>query len=91
MRLLTKAAAIEFARAGYNIRVNSVHPGVIKTPMSAPLVNDPVVGKALIDGTPIGFLGEPDDVAYGVLYLASDESRFVTGSEMVIDGGRTAC
>lgn len=91
VRLLTKAAAIEFARAGYNIRVNSVHPGVIKTPMSAPLVNDPVVGKALIDGTPIGFLGEPDDVAYGVLYLASDESRFVTGSEMVIDGGRTAC
>jgi len=91
VRLLTKAAAVEFARAGYNIRVNSVHPGVIKTPMSAPLVNDAVAGKALLDGTPIGFFGEPDDVAYGVLYLASDESRFVTGSEMVIDGGRTTC
>lgn len=90
LRLLTKAAAVEFAEAGYNIRVNSVHPGVIRTPMSASLVNDPITGKALLDGTPIGFFGEPEDVAYGVLYLASDESRFSTGSELVIDGGRTA-
>jgi len=93
VRLLTKAAAIEFSKAysNYNIRVNSVHPGVIKSAMSAPLINDPVANKLLLGWTPIGYFGEPKDIAYGVLYLASDESRFVTGSEMVIDGGWTAC
>jgi 3(or 17)beta-hydroxysteroid dehydrogenase len=93
VRLLTKAAAIEFSKAysNYNIRVNSVHPGVIKSAMSAPLINDPVTNKLLLDWTPMGYFGEPEDIAYGVLYLASDESRFVTGAELVIDGGWTAC
>lgn len=93
VRLLTKAAAIEFSKAylDYNIRVNSVHPGVIKTAMSNRLASDPKIKKLLLDWTPMGYFGEPEDIAHGVLYLASDESRFVTGSEMVIDGGWTAC
>lgn len=96
VRLLTKSAAVECAEAGLNIRVNSVHPGVIDTPMY----------KAFFDGMdeqsakaaearftalhPIGHVGAPDDVAQCVLFLASDASKFVTGSEMVVDGGLTA-
>jgi len=92
VRLLTKAAAIEFSKAGhnYNIRVNSVHPGVIKTPMTEWIQKDSAGAEAIIKEQPIGYLGEPEDVAYGVLYLASDESRYLTGSELVIDGGWTA-
>ncbi len=89
VRLLTKAAAIEFSKKhlDYNIRVNSVHPGVILTPMTAPLLDS---GAATLDWIPAGHVGEPEDVAHGVLYLASEESKYVTGAEMVIDGGWTA-
>ncbi|HEX7474707.1 MAG TPA: SDR family oxidoreductase, partial [Dehalococcoidales bacterium] len=92
VRLLTKASAIEFSKAGhdYHIRVNSVHPGVIKTPMTKWITDDPEKAKAIMSIQPIGYMGEPEDVAYGVLYLASDESKYVTGSELVIDGGWTA-
>jgi 3(or 17)beta-hydroxysteroid dehydrogenase len=92
VRLLTKAAALECSKAGhdYNIRVNSIHPGVIQTPMVEALLRDVDIRERLKDIHPIGFLGEPIDIAYVVLYLASDESRLVTGSEMVIDGGWTA-
>jgi len=92
VRLFTKAAAIEFSKAGhdYNIRVNSVHPGVIETPMMAPFFEDETVRKEMTVWHPIGHLGEAEDIAYGVLYLASDESKFVTGAELVIDGGWTA-
>jgi 3(or 17)beta-hydroxysteroid dehydrogenase len=92
VRLLTKAAAFEFSRAvyNYNIRVNSVHPGVIPTPMTNPLISDPAGGKDMLSWTPMGHFGDREDVAYGVLYLASDESKFVTGAELVIDGGWTA-
>lgn len=94
VRLLTKSTALHCARAGYGIRVNSVHPGYIFTPMVAKsMVASPEPEKArrrLEALHPVGRLGEPDDVAYGVLYLASDESKFVTGSELVIDGGYTA-
>lgn len=92
VRILSKAAAVEFSKAGYdfNIRVNSVHPGVIETPMTAPMINDPKGGREMLAWTPIGHFGEPLDVAYGVLFLASDESKFVTGSELVIDGGWSA-
>jgi 3(or 17)beta-hydroxysteroid dehydrogenase len=91
VRLFTKAAALEFSKIGhdYNIRVNSVHPGVIETPMVASLRDDSL-GDTLGKIMPIGFIGQPADVAYGVLYLASDESRLVTGAELVIDGGWTA-
>jgi NAD(P)-dependent dehydrogenase (short-subunit alcohol dehydrogenase family) len=94
VRLLTKAAALHCARQRYGIRVNSVHPGHIKTPMvmrSLEVQPDPAAAMAALTAEyPGGEIGEPDDIAYGVLYLASDESKFVTGSELVIDGGFTA-
>lgn len=94
VRLFTKSAALHCAKSGYGIRVNSVHPGYIWTPM--------VEENAKRDGNveerraqltalhPIGKLGVPEDIAYGILYLASDEAGFVTGTELVIDGGYTA-
>ena len=92
VRLLSKAAAMEFSKAGhdFNIRVNSVHPGVIETPMTAPMIQDPEGEAEMLSWTPIGHFGEPMDVAYGVLFLASEESKFITGSELVIDGGWSA-
>ena len=94
VRLLTKSAALYCAKAGYNIRVNSVHPGYIWTPMVENFLKsqgDVAQGRKTLDSLhPIGHVGEPDDIAYGVLYLASDESKFVTGTELVIDGGYTA-
>ena len=92
VRIFTKAAALECSKAGYdyNIRVNSVHPGVIKTPMVEGLMNDEEKRKTALSWHPIGRFGEPEDIAYGVLYLASDESKFITGAELVIDGGWTA-
>jgi NAD(P)-dependent dehydrogenase (short-subunit alcohol dehydrogenase family) len=94
VRLLTKSAALYCARGGLNIRVNSVHPGYIRTPMIDNALAASPDGQAIYDYLvslhPVGHLGEPDDIAYGVLYLASDESKFVTGSELVIDGGYTA-
>jgi NAD(P)-dependent dehydrogenase (short-subunit alcohol dehydrogenase family) len=92
VRLFTKAAALECSKAGhdYNIRVNSIHPGVIETPMMRDRLKDETLRKIREDWHPIGRIGEPDDIAYGVLYLASDESKFVTGAELIIDGGWTA-
>jgi len=88
VRLLTKATAIQYASHG--IRVNSVHPGPIETPMTAARRADPQTLQLILGRIPLGRYGKPEDVAYGVLYLASDESSFVTGSELVIDGGWTA-
>lgn len=94
VRLLTKSAALYCARGGTKIRVNSVHPGYIWTPMVRHALEssaNPDERRRTLEGLhPVGHLGEPNDVAYGVLYLASDESTFVTGSELVIDGGYTA-
>lgn len=95
VRLFTKSAALHCAKSGYGIRVNSVHPGYIWTPMVEESTkesgNDVEERKAALTALhPIGKLGTPDDIAYGILYLASDESGFVTGSELVIDGGYTA-
>ncbi len=88
VRLLTKATAIQYAKEG--IRANSVHPGPIVTPMTEAARADPERYKVMLARIPLGCYGQPEDVAYGVLYLASDESRWVTGSELVIDGGWTA-
>ena len=88
VRLFTKSTAIQYASEG--IRANSIHPGTIETLMTAHLLAEEQYRQDRIDRTPIGRLGRPEDVAYGALYLASDESSFVTGSELVIDGGRTA-
>ena len=88
VRLLTKSTAIQYAKDG--IRANSIHPGVIETPMTQDVVNDPSFREFRLTANPISRLGQPADIAYGALYLASDESSFVTGSELVIDGGWTA-
>ena len=88
VRLLTKSTAIQYASDG--IRANSVHPGTIETPMTEGFLVDPSMRQDRMDRTPIGRLGKPEDVAYGALFLASDEASFMTGSELVIDGGRTA-
>lgn len=85
---LTKSAAMYCAANKLPIRVNSIHPGSCKTAMSENLPAE--IQQAQIDKHPIGHLGEPIDVAYGVLYLASDESKFMLGSELVIDGGLLA-
>ena len=86
VRIFTKSAAIQYA--GENVRVNSVHPGPVDTDMLASSLT--VEGGRRPEDVPLGRYGRPEEVAYGVLYLASDESSFVTGSEVVIDGGRTA-
>ena len=94
VRTLTKAVAVHCAEKRYGIRCNSIHPGYIWTPQTENYLRDlgtldQEKAKAL-SRHPIGFLGEPNDIAYMVLYLASDESKFVTGSEMVVDGGYLA-
>ena len=88
IRLFSKAAAIQYAPDG--IRVNSIHPGFMRTPMTRPRYEDPVRHSELLERIPMGRMGTADEIAYGMLYLASDESAFVTGSELVIDGGVTA-
>ena len=92
---MTKAAAVYCAEAGLPIRVNAVHPGYIATEM---LESEAAqkgqtyeqYAEGLVKRHPVGHLGDVEDIAYGILYLASDESRFTTGSSLVIDGGYTA-
>ena len=93
VRLMSKNDALIYAKD--KIRVNSIHPGFIWTPLVEQLARDSPEGIEAFRGQldsrhPIGHVGDPEDIAYGVLYLASDESKFVTGSELVIDGGYTA-
>jgi len=88
VRLLTKSTAIQYAREG--IRANSIHPGLIDTLMAANLLADEDLRQRRVATTPMGRVGRAEEVAYGALYLASDESSFMTGSELVIDGGFTA-
>lgn len=91
VRLMTKTDALLYAAD--RIRVNSIHPGFIATPMVEgylhQLPEEEKARKALEAMHPLGHLGEPDDIAWGAVYLASDEAKFVTGSELVIDGGYT--
>jgi NAD(P)-dependent dehydrogenase (short-subunit alcohol dehydrogenase family) len=88
VRIFSKSAAIQCAK--FRIRVNSVHPGFVDTPMTNLARRDREVVQAWLGATPLGRFGTPRDVALGCLYLASDESAWVTGSELVIDGGLTA-
>ncbi|MHC1688207.1 MAG: SDR family NAD(P)-dependent oxidoreductase [Methanothrix sp.] len=96
-RVMAKIDALLYAKD--NIRVNSVHPGFIWTPLVENFLKEQCMKSGLsceelkrqLDSKhPIGHIGEPDDIAYGVLYLVSDEAKFVTGSELIIDGGYTA-
>jgi 3(or 17)beta-hydroxysteroid dehydrogenase len=93
-RMLAKTTALHCAKRGYNIRCNSVHPTFIDTPMVQGMIHaggDPAERKKKLEAqVPLGHLGEPDDVAHCILHLASDESKFTTGAEFVIDGGITA-
>ncbi|MFO1083317.1 MAG: SDR family oxidoreductase [Reyranellaceae bacterium] len=88
VRLFSKAAAIQYAPD--KIRVNSVHPGFVDTPMTQPGHANPEVANQRLAATPLGRFGTPHDIAAGCLYLASDDASWVTGSELVIDGGMTA-
>ena len=94
VHLYSKSVALSCAEQGLNVRVNTVHPGFIDTPLLRKAMarfGDMGEGRRSYDALqPVGHVGEPDDVAWGVLYLSSDEAKFVTGSELVIDGGYTA-
>lgn len=86
VRSLSKNVALTYAKDG--IRSNSIHPGIIETPLV--LAQDKSMTQEIVDKTPIGRLGTAREIAYGALYLASDESSYVTGTELIIDGGHTA-
>lgn len=92
--MMSKCIALHCARQNYDITCNSVHPVFTRTPIIEPMIamkGDPVAGEAaLVKNIPMRRLGEPEEVASMVTYLASDEARFVTGTEFVIDGGMTA-
>jgi NAD(P)-dependent dehydrogenase (short-subunit alcohol dehydrogenase family) len=87
-RALTRATAVQYASEG--IRINAVFPGFVETGMTAELHARPGVREERVSLTPLGRVAEPEDIAPGILYLASDEASFVTGTELVIDGGMTA-
>jgi 3alpha(or 20beta)-hydroxysteroid dehydrogenase len=86
VRMLSKNAAVTYASDG--IRVNSIHPGFVDTPLTRG--QDPELSKAVIAATPLGRAGRPEELAHACLFLASEESSFVTGSELVVDGGYLA-
>lgn len=88
LRALTKAMAVRWASKG--IRINSIHPGDVITPLNQSFLNNERELKKRINLVPLGRLGTPQDVAFLALYLASDESSYITGSEVIIDGGRIA-
>lgn len=87
-RIFTKSAAIQLAKDG--IRVNSVHPGFMMTPMTRPGVEEEGRLNFMLDRIPMGRMGDAMEIAQGILFLASDDSSYMTGSELVIDGGMTA-
>ena len=88
VRVLSKVTAMEYARD--RIRCNSIHPGPIDTPMIQAVPSDPTTREQRIRQVPLGRIATPEDVAFGAIYLASDESSWITGIDLVIDGGITA-
>ena len=90
VRLLTKAVALECAALGNGVRANSIHPGHIVTPLTAPAHADEATHRMLLADIPIGRMGTAEEVADAILFLASDRSRYMTGAELVVDGGSLA-
>ena len=90
VEVFTKVTAMECAAAGNGVRANSIHPGHIATPLTAGFHEDAELSARIIGGIPIGRVGLPQDIANAMLFLASDESLFVTGTKLVVDGGTTA-
>ena len=88
VRIVTKSAAVQYARDG--IRVNSVHPGVMPPMRSSSAARDPDMRSAMVEAVPMRRLGRTEEVGYAVLFLASDEASYITGAELVVDGGFTA-
>ena len=88
VRIFTKSTAVQYAKEG--IRVNSVHPGSVDTPMTQGRRSDPEQTEERLSRIPLGRVAKPEEIAYGALFLASDESSFMTGSELIMDGGFTA-
>lgn len=87
VRLFTKATALECAALGNGVRANSVHPGLIETPLAAAVFVDPVKAAERLANIPLGRMGQADEIADAILFLAGAESRYMTGAELVIDGG----
>jgi len=90
VRLFTKVTALECAAAGNGVRVNSVHPGHVETPLTAPAYSKPEVVRPLLAETPLGRFAQPREIADVILFLASDEASYMTGAEVTIDGGVTS-
>jgi NAD(P)-dependent dehydrogenase (short-subunit alcohol dehydrogenase family) len=90
VKLFTKVTALECGAVKNGVRSNSVHPGHVATPLSRGPLSDPTFAQAIVGSTPMGRVAEPREIADAVVFLASDESSFMTGSELVVDGGATA-
>lgn len=90
VRMFTKATALECAALRNGVRANSIHPGHIETPLTAGAHADPAIAARLLADTPLGRTGKPEEIADAILFLASDASRYMTGAELVVDGGSTA-
>ena len=90
VRLFTKSTALECAAARNGVRANSIHPGHVVTPLTAAAYADPAIEQALLAHTPLNRFAQPREIADAILFLASDESRYMTGAELSVDGGITA-
>ncbi|BAL24618.1 SDR family NAD(P)-dependent oxidoreductase [Azoarcus sp. KH32C] len=90
VRLFTKVTALECAEARNGVRANSVHPGHVETPLTAPAYANPEIAEEFLRHTPLGRFAQPAEVADAIVFLASDEASYITGSEITIDGGITA-
>jgi meso-butanediol dehydrogenase / (S,S)-butanediol dehydrogenase / diacetyl reductase len=90
VRLFSKVAALECAAAGNGVRVNSIHPGHVETPLTAATYANPAIARAFLEHTPLGRFAQAREIAEAIVFLASDESSYMTGAELTIDGGMTA-